>query len=62
MTIHEVAVSSGTPYQTMAGLIREHHVSGFPVVDEAGTVLGVVSETDLVAGEEFPPALAIARA
>lgn len=31
-----------------ARLLREHHVSGLPVVDEEGRVVGVLTQTDLV--------------
>jgi len=46
-----VAVRPDTPYREMIGLLRDHRVSGFPVVDDDGKVIGVVSETDLLALE-----------
>ena len=49
MTTGVVAVRADTPYREMATMVREHRVSGFPVVDDAGKVIGVVSETDLLA-------------
>ena len=49
MTTGVVAVRADTPYREMAAMVREHRVSGFPVVDDAGKVIGVVSETDLLA-------------
>jgi CBS-domain-containing membrane protein len=41
-------------YRELAAMVRQHHVSGFPVVDDDGKVAGVVSETDLLAGAAEP--------
>lgn len=49
MTTEVVTVRPDTPYRTVAALFREHRVSGFPVTGDDGTVVGVVSETDLLA-------------
>jgi len=49
MTTGVVTVRPDTPYRTVAALFREHRVSGFPVTGDDGTVIGVVSETDLLA-------------
>jgi CBS-domain-containing membrane protein len=49
MTTEVVAVRAGTSYREMAVMFRRHRVSGFPVVDDGGKVIGVVSETDLLA-------------
>ena len=38
----------------VAGTLAEHHISGMPVVDEHGTVLGVVSEADILVKERGP--------
>jgi len=51
MTTRVVAVSPATSYRKMTGMLREHRVSGFPVVDDGGKVIGVVSEADLLAKE-----------
>ena len=48
MTTHVVAVRPGASYREMATMLRAHRVSGLPVVDAEGTVMGVVSETDLL--------------
>jgi CBS domain-containing protein len=52
MTTGVVTVGPDASYQEMAGLLRAHRVSGFPVVDDDGTVIGIVSETDLLAAQE----------
>jgi CBS-domain-containing membrane protein len=49
MTTSVVTVRPDTPYQVVAAMLREHRVSGFPVTGDDGTVVGVVTETDLLA-------------
>jgi CBS domain-containing protein len=49
MTTSVVTVRAGTPYRDMVDLLHAHRVSGLPVVDDDGRVVGVVSETDLLA-------------
>src|SRR5579859_2777887 len=46
MTADVVAVRSDAPYREMTALLRSRRVSGLPVVDTEGIVIGVVSETD----------------
>jgi CBS domain-containing protein len=48
MTADVVAVRTD---RNMAAMFRLHRVSGFPVVDDDGKVVGVVSETDLLAAD-----------
>jgi len=48
MTTHVVTVRSDASYREMANALRAHRVSGLPVVDADGIVVGVVSETDLL--------------
>jgi CBS domain-containing protein len=42
-----VAVKKGTPYREVAKILVEKKVSGAPVIDETGKIIGVVSEKDL---------------
>ena len=49
MTTGVVTVRPDTSYREMAAMFREHRVSGFPVSADDGTVIGVVSESDLLA-------------
>ena len=49
MTTDVVTVRPDTPYRKVAAMFREHRVSGFPVTGEDGKVVGVMTETDLVA-------------
>jgi CBS domain-containing protein len=54
MTTQVVTVGPATPFKEIVARLAEHRVSAAPVVDEAGRVLGVVSEADLLLKEEFP--------
>jgi CBS-domain-containing membrane protein len=49
MTTGVVTVRPDTPYQTVAAMLRQHRVSGLPVTGDDGKVVGVVTETDLLA-------------
>lgn len=49
MTREVAAVRPTTPAAEVAALLRERHLSALPVVDEAGRVLGMVGELDLLA-------------
>ncbi len=51
MTRNVVAVSPETPLKDVASAMVQHGISGVPVVDAGGTVLGVVSEADFVIKE-----------
>ena len=51
MTTRVVAVTKDASFRTMAAALREHRVSAFPVLDDDGKVIGVVSEADMLAKE-----------
>lgn len=51
MTTQVVAVRRGATFKEMAATLRRCRVSAFPVVDENGKVIGVVSEADMLAKE-----------
>jgi CBS-domain-containing membrane protein len=55
MTADVVTVRADTSYRDMVALVRAHRVSGLPVVDDDAKVIGVVSETDLLATETADP-------
>lgn len=63
MTTQVVWVEEDTPFAAIAAALRDYRVSAFPVVDEAGKVIGLVSESDLLAkqalggGEDRMPGL-----
>jgi CBS domain-containing protein len=51
MTTQVVAVKLGASFKEMAAALRENRVSAFPVIDDEGKVIGVVSEADMLAKE-----------
>ncbi|MEV6481860.1 CBS domain-containing protein [Streptomyces sp. NPDC051576] len=53
MTHTVVAVGSEAPFKEVARLLDEWKVSALPVLAGEGRVVGVVSEADLLAKEEF---------
>jgi CBS domain-containing protein len=59
MTADVVAVRADAPYRNVAAMFRMHRVSGFPVVDDDRKVVGVVSETDLLADGALDPAAGV---
>jgi CBS domain-containing protein len=57
MTRSVVSVRRSTPLKRVAQILVEHGISGVPVVDTDGTVLGVVSEADLLVKEQGAEAI-----
>jgi CBS-domain-containing membrane protein len=51
MTTSVVAVRKDASFKEMAAMLRSRRISAFPVIDDAGRVIGVVSEGDLLAKE-----------
>ncbi len=49
MTRKVVAVHTNASFKEIAARLRDRRVSAFPVLDDAGTVIGVVSDADLIA-------------
>jgi CBS-domain-containing membrane protein len=49
MTENVVTVRPNTTVEEVARLLMTHRITGVPVIDEAGRVLGIVSEFDLLA-------------
>ena len=43
-----VVVAPNLPVDVVAALLADHDIGGLPVVDGAGRLIGVVSQTDLV--------------
>ena len=51
MSTQIVAVRRGATFKEMATKLREYRVSAFPVIDDEGKVIGVVSGADMLAKE-----------
>ena len=61
MTTDPVCVAPSTSLRELARLFAAHEISGAPVVDQEGRVVGIVSKTDLILRclegiNELPPA------
>lgn len=54
MKTNVVKVGAETPVKEVAKLMLAHDISGFPVVDDQGNVLGVVTELDLMRKQIAP--------
>jgi CBS domain-containing protein len=51
MSAHPISVRKTASFKEIAARLREYRVSAFPVLDYDGTVIGVVSEADMLAKE-----------
>ena len=51
MTTPVISVRQDTPLQDAVKLLSEHHISGLPVVSPDGTLVGELSEQDLMVRE-----------
>ena len=62
MTKEVITATPATSVTEVAALLEKHRISGVPVVDVAGRVVGVITQSDLVARArdlELPPAIAL---
>jgi CBS domain-containing protein len=53
MTTDVVTIAPDTPFRAVARALHDNKISGLPVVDEDGRVIGVVSEADLAYKVEY---------
>ena len=51
-----ITVSPDTLFRNIVAIMLQHGISGLPVVDEDGRLLGIVTEADLLLKEEEPHA------
>jgi CBS domain-containing protein len=51
MTSDVITVSPDASLKDVAGLLAQYRISGLPVVDESGAVVGVISEADILSKE-----------
>lgn len=55
MTTDVVHAVRSTPFKEVARLLAGHRISGLPVIDDDDKVIGVISETDLMARQAANP-------
>ncbi len=55
MTPDPVSVTPDTPLKDVAVVLSGHGISGLPVCDSDGAVVGVLSEADLLVKQDRPP-------
>jgi CBS domain-containing protein len=48
MTSNVITVTTKTSVQELAKILTDNNISGVPVVDDAGNLLGIVTENDLI--------------
>jgi CBS domain-containing protein len=56
MSTRVVTIHPDSPIMDAAQLMLKHHVSGLPVVDDNGRIVGIVTEHDLVRRTDRPGA------
>jgi CBS domain-containing protein len=54
MTIDPVVVRIDASLEEAAHLMRSYSITGLPVIDDGGALVGVISQTDLVAMQDSP--------
>jgi CBS-domain-containing membrane protein len=54
MTIDPVVVAVDATIEEAARLLHEYVITGLPVIDESGGLVGVISQTDLVGALDSP--------
>jgi CBS domain-containing protein len=53
MTKNVITVTPATPILDAANLILRHHISGLPVLDETGALVGIVTRSDFLHRSEW---------
>ncbi len=54
MTAEVVTALPSAPFHELVRLLEQHRISALPVTDEAGRLVGLVSEADLLVKEGYP--------
>jgi CBS domain-containing protein len=61
MTLDPVVIGVDAAIEEAERLMRERHISGLPVVDEQGALVGVISQTDVLEDGGAPMAILLRR-
>jgi len=48
MTANPISIAESASLAEAAGILDSHKITGLPVVDDAGALVGVLSQTDLI--------------
>jgi CBS-domain-containing membrane protein len=56
MSTHVIAVRQSAGYKEMAAMLRNQRVSAFPVVDDDGRLIGIVTRSDVLSVYSRPDA------
>ena len=59
MSPDPISVEPQCPLADAITLLIEHEISGLPVVDEAGRIMGILSELDLLGSYSAPQARSV---
>lgn len=62
MTKEVITTTPETPVSEVAALLEQHRISGVPVMDAGGSIVGVITQSDLVSRArdlELPPTIAL---
>ena len=54
MTAPVITIGPDTPFDEIVTMLIDRDVSGLPVVDQRGTLVGILTEADLVRKEAYP--------
>ncbi len=61
MTLEPVVITADAPLEDAERMMRERAVSGLPVVDGDGSLIGVISQTDVIEDGDVPMAILLRR-
>ena len=61
MSLEPVVITADAPLEDAERLMRERAVSGLPVVDAEGSLIGVISQTDVIEDGDIPMAILLRR-
>jgi CBS domain-containing protein len=58
MSTSVITAHPSTPFHKLVELLQQHRISALPVVDDAGRLVGIVSEADLLVKAGYPSGVA----
>ena len=61
MTLDPIVIAADAPLEHAERLMRERAISGLPVVDAGGMLVGVISRTDVVEDGTIPMAILLRK-